>query len=239
MAHSQPGHAPEPADKLCLVDVGGAGGLEPEWHPHANSISPVFFEPNPEAAQRLRDSLRYATVIDRALSNSSGRKRLYVTRNPLCTSLLKPNAALLQHYGVAPHFEVVGESEVECARYDSLHQAGLAPAPDALKIDVQAHEYQVLLGFGGLLQHCLAVQIETQFYPVYEGQKLIHDAVTLLEAYGLVLRRVRPSSNFMGDLVEADVYFTRNCTSVRTLDEIQRKKLQLISEVWQLAPYRL
>ena len=64
-----------------------------------------------------------------------------------------------------------------------------SPAPDAIKIDVQGFEFQVLQGFGSLLQHCLGIELEAHFYPIYRGQKLLHDIVSMLSDYGLVLRK--------------------------------------------------
>ena len=47
-----------PEHKLRLVDVGGAGGLQPKWLQYIDRIIPVLFEPNPDEAEKLRETLR-------------------------------------------------------------------------------------------------------------------------------------------------------------------------------------
>ncbi len=60
-------------DRLCLVDVGGAGGLQAKWLAYAAQIMPVMFEPNPAEAAKLRDTLQQSfadgLVLETGLSN--------------------------------------------------------------------------------------------------------------------------------------------------------------------------
>jgi FkbM family methyltransferase len=240
-------NVPAPSDpaRLCLVDVGAGlvpgGGVQEKWRPHLDSITPVLFEPNPGEAGELRARLPAALVVDVALSNIVGRRNLVVTENPACVSLRNPNQEFLAGYDIHPHLRVTGAREVECTRYDVLHRQGLVPSPDAIKVDVQGCEYEVLLGFGVLLQDCLGVELEAHFYRVYREQRLLHELVTLLGEYGFVLRKLDQNkmSNFSDDLVEVDAYFTKPRSVVRSYDQIQRRKFDLLTEVWQLVPYRL
>lgn len=231
---------PDPV-RLRLIDVGAMGGVQAKWQPHLESITPVLFEPNPAEADKLRARHAYALVVEAALRNVVGRRNLVITENPTCISLRSPNQEFLSSYEVRPHLRVTGTQEVDCTRYDVLHQQGLVPAPDAIKLDVQGCEYEVLLGFGALLQDCLGIELETHFYPVYREQRLLHEIIALLGEYGFGLRKLDQNKmdNFGGDLVEVGAFFTKPRSVVRTYNQVQRRKFDLLTEVWQLAQYRL
>jgi FkbM family methyltransferase len=226
---------------LCFVDVGSRGGLQAKWHPHADAIRAILFEPDGKEATRLRNQIGPSSrhmVFDRGLSNLVGPKKLYVTVNTLGSSLLPPNTEFLANYEIRPHFELAGHAEVDCTRYDVLYHEGKVPAPDAIKIDVQGFEFQVLQGFGSLLQHCLGIELEAHFYPIYRGQKLLHDIVSMLSDYGLVLRTLQHVGQFDGDLVEVNAFFTMPLHAVRRLSPSQRRKFDLLTKVWELPVYR-
>jgi len=223
--------------RLRLVDVGGSGGLEPEWHPYAQQIDAVLFEPNPEAAEDLRRQ-GYKTV-EAALSSVDGTRTLYVTHNPLCISLHRPNPDIVARYDLHEHYQIINEVPIGCRRYDSLFREGAVEIPDVVKVDTQGHEFDVLLGFGGLLSDCLGIVLETHIYPLYHGEKLLGDIVGLLEPFGIVLRRLERTSACDGDFVEANAYFTVSRQRARSLDTARLEKLALLSEIWKLDRYHL
>jgi FkbM family methyltransferase len=226
---------------LRLVDVGGAGGLQTKWLSVADRIAPVMFEPNPAEAAKLRDSLSQtlsrSLVLETALSNVTGPQVLNIARHFGCTSLLQPNQDFLANYRIGRLFDIKGTAQVECTRYDLLYQAGQVPAPDAIKIDVQGYEYEVLQGFGGLLQECMGIELETHLYPIYRDQKLMHRLVAFLADFGFVLRGLHPVQNFDGDVVELNVWFTKSIRHWRAMSEAQKQKFGLLCSVWNLLDY--
>lgn len=229
--------AMEPDTLLHLVDVGGAGGLEPGWLPYADRIRATLFEPNPEAAAGLRQQ-GYHTV-EAALSSTEGERTLYVTRNPLCISLQKPNLDFCARYDMAEHFEVVKEVPISCTRFDTLCQSGVVGLPDVVKVDTQGHEFEVLLGFGSVLSSCLGIVLETHLYPMYHGEVVLSEIVKLLEPFGLVLRSLEKNTmNWDGDFVEANAYFTIHRGKAGLLSDEQARKFALLCEIWNLPPYR-
>ena len=164
--------------------------------------------------------------METGLSNIEGVADLHITRFWGCTSLRRPDPAVLSRYRIAPLFDVVDTATVSCTRYDSLYQAALVPQPDAIKIDVQGFEYEVLLGFGGLLQNCLGIELETHVYPIYQGQKLFGDLVDFLRDFGFVLRQTTPVPSFDGDVVELDAWFTKDISAWRGIRSRPSRKIQ-------------
>ena len=230
----------EQSDRIVLVDVGASGGLQPSWTQHADRILPVLFEPNPVEAEALRRTLGDipgAQVIERGLSSAPGTYILYIGRHYGCTSLLPADPEVLRGYQIAPLYDEVGQASVTCHRYDALHEAGEVPVPEVIKLDVEGYEYEVLLGFGSLLENCLGIEVETWLYPVYQGTRLLGDVVAYLRGFDLMLRRFEPLDAFDHDLFVGNAFFTMSRQRVAQLDPVRRRKFDLMSGVWNLPVY--
>jgi len=220
---------------LNLIDVGGAGGLQGKWEARLGSIAPTIFEPNTTEADKIRDKYRAhkdIRVVERGLCNVSGQRTLHLTQHWGCVSLRQPNFDILAKYPIAKQFKVVGEKTIDCYRYDELFAKGEVPKPDVIKIDVQGCEYEVLEGFGDLLDGCVGIELETHFYPIYWEQKLLHDLVALLGRFGLTLMRLSPINHFEGDMVEADAFFLLAKEKAKTPEE--KATRALVAEVYGL-----
>jgi FkbM family methyltransferase len=225
------------AEKVVLADVGAAFGLQPCWRQRINQVVPILFEPNPAEALKLDEQIKRipgGRVVQAALSNASGVRSLNVAHFPGCTSLLKPNMELLKNYRIGRLFATIKTLEVQCSRYDSLVALGLCPAPDAIKLDVQGFEWEVLDGCGGLLDECLGVELETHVYPIYHDQKLLGDVIKLVESHGLMLQKLEGVDHFQGDLIEFNAWFTPGPQRLTMLSPVQKRKLQFIREAWGL-----
>ena len=224
---------PSPEDRLTLVDVGAREGLDPAWEPHLPGLRLVMFEPDPTEATRIARSLPPDgghVVRPDALADVEGRSEFFVTAAIGCSSLLEPDVARLSRYPVADWFRVVRTGEVQTRRYDRLHAEGLVPTPDVVKIDVQGLEYQVLQGFGSLLDNVIAIELEAHLQPIYCKQNLLGDIVMLLDRHGLGLRRIVPQGfeRFGRELVEVNAFFTRRTSSVSV-----RERIACVEDIWR------
>jgi len=226
--------------RIRLIDVGGAEGLQLKWMLRADRITPVIFEPIRPEAEAVRKTISRipgAQVIENALAHTAGTRKLHVAAAAGCSSLREPNFSVLNRYSIGNIFKTVAEREVLCTRYDELFRKRIVPAPDAIKIDVQGFEYEVLLGFGHLLETCLGIELESQFYPLYRDQKLLSDIVAYLDQFGFALRALRQLPNFDGEFVECDAFFTKRRHEISDLPETVRKKFATLTEAWELTPY--
>lgn len=219
------------------MDIGAAGGVQQKWKRHRRRVRPILFEPNPAEAARLRPTLPSwsgAQVVEHGLAEAAGAYTLNLAHWPGCTSLLASDPTVLAGYKIAPLYETVDRVNIECVRFDELHKAGKVPAPDVIKVDVEGYEHQVLTGFGDLLQGVIGIEAEAWFYPVFKGQKLLHDLVALLAPFSLHLRRIEPVPGFEGDLVCVNAYFTRGKAGHPDLTREQLSKYALLQRVWGL-----
>lgn len=204
------------AAPIAVYDVGARGALPAPWHAWAQSGHPgaafVLFEPHGPAAAGLRETYRgrpQVRVVEAGLWSREGRFTLHVTRHETCSSLLEPDPGRLARYRIAPIFEVAERVPVACARMDGIVRRMALPRPDVCKLDVQGAEYEILLGMGALLDTCLALGLEAHLYPIYKGQRLLSDIVSLLDRHGFTLRDLRPQRHFDADYVEVNSWFAK------------------------------
>ena len=83
------------------------------------------------------------------------------------------------------------------------------------------------------------MKVRTYLYEVYKNQKLMPDIVKQLDRYGFVLRRIVPSDNFDGSIVEIDAWFTRALHQLEGLSGEQRSKLKTLERAWDLQNQRV
>lgn len=229
--------AVDPVDMLSLVDVGAAGGLQPIWTPHMEMLDITLIEPADRHASFLKQ-FKYprARLIQAALFDRRTRRDLNIARLPGCSSLLEPDFDVIAGYSAKPCFETIERESVKCTRFDFGFDMEPLPVPEFIKIDTQGVEFEVLTGFGDTLHHCLALELEAHFYPLYKNQRLLGELVTFLATFGIYLRRLNPIDHFDGEIVEADVLFTRRPDP--SLSDRQRRKLDFIERLYGLGRNR-
>jgi len=69
----------------------------------------------------------------------------------------------------------IGSSEIEVERLDDWAGREGVDQIDAIKVDVQGEELNVLRGSGDHLDGVVALDVEVEFNPLYEGQPLFGD----------------------------------------------------------------
>jgi FkbM family methyltransferase len=169
---------------LLFWDIGARGGLSRpmEILYRVGVMRPSFFEPDPLEANTLTRRYKASSVFKCALSDKDGAATLYLTRDPACSSLLRPVNPL----------DIVRAETVPIARADTLlRTAQREHHPEILKIDVQGSELAVLDGFGRFLNSVICIESEVSFRKTYERQYLIESVTAFLMRNGFGLVDIR------------------------------------------------
>jgi FkbM family methyltransferase len=179
---------------IVAVDVGCRDGVRPAWRalePHALLIG---FDPDPAECARLNEAAgdpareRYEPL---ALGASNGETTLHLARDPQSSSLYPPDARAIGRYPELWRHEPRGTQTIVTSTIDSWAQGvDLAPI-DALKIDVQGAELDVLRGAQQRLESVRVIETEVEFQQLYEGQPLFCDVDRFLRERGFGLWRLR------------------------------------------------
>jgi len=150
----------------------------------------IGFEPDPTEYERLRRQAKPGFQFENAaVADGASRRTIYVTREPACSSLLRPNARLFSRFlDAGPATEIVREAEVDTVSLDGyLPKVGIANV-DFLDLDTQGSELEILQGAAGFLSKgVVAVKTEVEFAALYEGQPLFGDIDQHLRSLGFVL----------------------------------------------------
>ncbi len=175
--------------KFVCIDIGARGGLDFPWKGLKDCVRGVFFEPDPDEFARLSARGGDTVVLPHAVSRQAGAQTLHLTKARRCSSLLRPNMALLGHFPESDRFTVETSAPVQTVTIDALHREGALPEGDFIKIDTQGAERDILVGGQAFVrEHVLGLQVEVAFRPLYEGQPLFHELDNYIrEEFGLEL----------------------------------------------------
>ena len=177
--------------KIRLIDVGARGGIDPRWKPYYKHLEVVAIEPDPEECNALNSKrfpypVRFLPV---ALGAQDGDKAtLFICKSPGSSSLLKPNMELCSAYPYGSEMEVVNLIPMTLNRIETVCTDF---QPDVIKVDTQGTELDILRGAGHRLDNALAVELEVEFVPQYQGQALFADVDTYMRQQGFLLRGIR------------------------------------------------
>lgn len=166
-----------------------------DWGIFVPSLAIYGFDADADACAAANAELATRSInwteqhIPVALGRAVGEVPLYVTANPMCSSLYPPNQAYLSRFAglqemMSPDFTI----DMEVTTLDQACQDHGIAQIDFLKIDVQGADLQVLEGATQqLAQNLLAIRIEVEFSPLYVDQPLFADVDIYLRQQGFTL----------------------------------------------------
>lgn len=155
-------------DSDVIIDVGANIGYYTLPVAAAFSESTIHsFEPNSTIARKLEKNVAANEFDDRvtihttAISKEAGETTLYVPPNHEKASLHRAHSESPDFFGESG---VDRTERVDKTSLDALVKSGEVTAPDALKIDVEGHELEVLEGAQHVLsQHKPTVYLELHY----------------------------------------------------------------------------
>jgi FkbM family methyltransferase len=178
---------------LVVVDAGCRWGFAEVWRAFGRSITIIGFDPDEAECRRLEalgpadQDLRF---VPRGLGARPGPATLYQTVEPACSSLYPPDLRTIRHRPANALCTPVGTSPVVLTTLDRWAAEADVRWVDALKLDTQGADLDILRGASGLLPGLRLLEIEVMFNPLYEGQPLFGDLDRFLRDRGFVLWRL-------------------------------------------------
>lgn len=180
-----------------------------------------------------------------ALGKSQEERTFYDTRHPMCSSLYKPNEALIdifQNLEVARLKQTFSVQTVSMDYFAAINKIGPV---DFIKIDIQGAELDVFEGGKNVLKDVLVVVSEVEFVPIYEEQPLFGDVSAFLQKHGMIFhkflglagRTVKPivfknDLNYPSQHLWSDAVFIRDFLKPDLLGDSQLLKTALLMQCY-------
>jgi FkbM family methyltransferase len=181
-----------------------------------------------------------------ALGRTEEERPLYETRHPMCTSLYKPNEALLERYFNLEFAMLKSVSSVRTVSLDRFAADNAVPDVDFIKIDVQGAELDVFAGATATLRGAVAIVSEVEFLPLYVDQPLFGDVCRFLAGEGLMFhkllgmagRALKPTlmnddRNFAVQHLWSDAMFVRDILQLGELAPDKLLKLAVFANLYR------
>lgn len=206
----------------------------------------IGFDADPVECQRLSGLDPRTRFYPYALGAVDGATAtLHITASPGSSSLLEPNTDFISSFHYAPAMKVLRTVPMKVTTLDTVC-ARERLQPDALKLDVQGAELDVLRGAGSVLSTTLVVEAEVEFNEVYARQPLFGDLDRYLRARGWLLlglrralwrrRAAEPPISAGGTLMHGDALWV-NAGRLADADRVTRLRAIAILSAYKQADY--
>ena len=206
----------------------------------------VGFEIDKEVCDKMnlsaRDGVKY---YPHALGEFNESKELYITNQPMCSSLYKPNEDLISLYHNFEAAYLKSKTTIETITLDNFLETNNIGSLDFIKIDVQGAELDIFRGGKKALKDVLKIVCEVEFIHHYENQPLFGDVCKFLNGYDLMFnkflgiagRSLRPivfnsNKNFASQHIWSDAIFIKHVQKISKLSDKKLLKLSLLSAVY-------
>ena len=237
-------------DEIVLLDIGARYGLHPRWQGISRHLRAYAFEPDLEECRRINAD---AALLDYKLeclpyalgSVAQDNVPLYICSDPGCSSLYQPNMDLAKQFYFGDKMQVTGTVPVNVSPLEDVcGTSGIRP--DAIKIDTQGYELEILKGAGDVLANVKLVELEVEFNEQYQGQPLFADVDGYMRSRGFALLGLRRSywrrkvdhegleSHFGGQIMHGDaVYYNERLLNGDELSVADLVKFCMLFSVYQ------
>lgn len=191
---------------MVLLDIGCRWGfaerfLDAKYHQRMKVFG---FDPDAEECARLMASYSnlpdgFIQCIPLALADRPGKRNLFITHEPACSSLYPPIQYLADN---CPALECIKLDKIVSVDVDTLANWMAATGLQSIeyiKVDTQGSELDILKGAGEYLKTARCIDIEVEFNPIYEGQCLFWEVDAYLRSNGFMLWRMQNMVHYSYD----------------------------------------
>ena len=237
--------------KFTLVDIGALpiGNSKPRFHKileYFPSSEIIGFEIEKEACDQMNSKApKGIKYFPFALGENNEKRKLYVTQDPMCNSLYKPNEEFLRLYHELQYMYLKKETEIETITLDTFVDRYSINKIDFIKIDVQGAELDIFKGSKKLLSKVLKIVCEVEFVPLYQEQPLFGDISKFLSQYnfmfnkflGLSGRTLKPliankDKTIGSQHMWTDAIFIQNINKIQNHSDENLLKLSVLAAIY-------
>jgi len=178
---------------LVILDVGCRWGFADKFiSGDLDNMIVYGFDPDIDECKRLDEIYQNENIrlVPIGLADNPGNRLLYLTKQPACSSLYKPNINLTTNYAVLECAREVSQVQIEVSTLDIWAKETGITYVDYIKIDTQGAELSILKGGIKILPSVRFLEVEVEFNPIYDGQPVFSDVDLFLRKHGFVLWRL-------------------------------------------------
>jgi FkbM family methyltransferase len=188
-------------DPVVVIDAGCRWGFGPQWEALEEHVKLIGFDPDSEECRRLEE--RYAggpldaTFVPVALGSESGRSAFRHFAEPAVGSLYAHDPRWLFSMALPREGDTLQEvADVDLETMDEWCAEHAVEHVDALKLDVQGHELEVLRGAPASLANVRTIEAEVWLNPVVTGAPMHGEIDAFLREHGFCLWRLDDQTHY-------------------------------------------
>jgi FkbM family methyltransferase len=172
-----------------VIDIGARGGGTAELDGLSKFVNHIGFDADEEECHRLTANppSNYADFrVYPYYIGPPGPVDFHLYENRIMSSIYPMNPEYTRAFG-DPSVKLDRTLQMTAVPLDEIMAKEHLNAPDLLKIDTQGSEFDILRGSTHTLRETSLIEVEVEFYPMYEGQPLFADLDPLLRSSGFEL----------------------------------------------------
>jgi FkbM family methyltransferase len=188
-------------DRVVVIDAGCRWGFGPQWEALGEHVKLIGFDPDGEECSRLEE--RYAgrpldtTFVPVALGSESGRSAFRHFAEPAVGSLYAHDPRWLFSMALPREGDTLQEvADVDLETMDEWCAEHAVEHVDALKLDVQGHELEILRGAPVSLANVRTIEAEVWLNPVVTGAPMHGEIDAFLREHGFCLWRLDDQTHY-------------------------------------------
>jgi FkbM family methyltransferase len=177
------------SNPLTVIDIGARGGGTGELEGLSKFINHIGFDADAEECRRLMAAPPASYADFRVYPyyvGEPGKVDFHLYQNRIMSSAYRMNPEYTRAFG-DPSVKLDQTLQMTAVPLDTVMEKERISAPDLLKIDTQGSEFDILRGADRTLGKTSLIEVEVEFYPMYEGQPLFADVDPLLRSAGFEL----------------------------------------------------
>ena len=175
--------------KLTIVDIGCRWSFADKFLNNIDNINIYGFDPDAKECERIRKVYNDERVhlVPIGLGCKREKKTLYITKQPACSSLYKPDQYLMERHPLLECIREMHQVEIDLLTLDDWCIENNISNIDYLKIDTQGAELDILKWAVSSLKNIRFIDIGVEFNRIYHRQPIFSDINIFLREYGFEL----------------------------------------------------